>query len=194
MGYRPNWVVGVMLVAALLSFPPVVYASVDWGSVVSSIDLTAILKIAAGLVVGVLGWVATKAQQAKARAEAENANAARFALALARLGVIGSAMLGRAWDKLSPVLQNSLADGKLTAIERLEIEKMVGELVKDFTSADDLEDIAEALNLPLAGVIAKIASFLIERFAAAHDPDILAVSSGAYPVTDTDRLAIPSDG
>ena len=109
-------------------------------------------------------------------------------MALVKLGAIAVALAGRAWDRLSPMVQAALADGRMTQEERTAIEEAVRELVKDFASADDLTKIAEAVGLPLPGLLAKLAAMVIERFAFAHDPDIATASALVYPV------AAPGEG
>jgi hypothetical protein len=146
------------------------------------IDMGTVLKLVASIVTALLGLLAAKMQRSKADADAAAADKSRADLALLRLGTIGVAMLGRAWDRLSPLVQAALADGKITAEERAAIEAAVKGLLSEFTSEDELAEIGRALGLPMAGIIAKIASFLIDRWTQAHDPTVPTVSAKAFPV------------
>jgi hypothetical protein len=141
-------------------------------------DMTLILPALGSILVALLGYLTT---WLKRKAEAET-NASKAQTALLKLGNIAVAMAGRAWDALGPIVQQSLADGKMTAEERSQIEAKVEALLKDFASADDLADIASALGLPLPGLIAKIAAMIIEKFAFAHDPANITQSKLAFPV------------
>ena len=150
----------------------------------NGIDLTSILTALAGIVTALLGRAANSIRK---RQEAQ-AEASKAEKALIQLGVIAVGMAGRAWDKLSPEIQKAFADGKMSPEERAGIEALVGELLKDFASSDDLESIAKTLGLPLPGIIAKIAAMLIERFAFAHDPANPGVSRLAYPVAQPEDV------
>jgi len=145
--------------------------------------LDIILKVLGAVASIVVPWLLSKWQTS----QSANANANT---ALVKLGAIALGMAGRAWDKLAPQVQAALADGTISADERAAIEASVKELLKDFTSEDDLKAIGEALGLPLAGIIAKIASMLIEKFAIAHDPTNPAVSALAYPVSETNVVPV----
>jgi len=139
-----------------------------------SIILQVLASIASVVVPALLAkWQASQSKNADA------------STALMKLGAIALGMAGRAWDKLAPQVQAALADGTISTEERASIEATVKDLLKDFTSEDDLKAIGEALGLPLAGIIAKLASMLIEKYAIAHDPGNLKVSALAYPVSDT---------
>lgn len=80
-------------------------------------------------------------------------------------------MAGRAWVKLTPTLQRVFADGRVSLEERRELEATIRSLLVDFTSQDDLESLAKALNVPFAGLISMIAEKVLRIFIAAHDPD-----------------------
>lgn len=147
------------------------------------IDLTPIIGAVISGIGLALTWLIHKMQASRAAADAAAATTSSAQFALIRVGELGVLMLGRTWDALSPKMQVMLADGKITAEERAEIEAILRDLLDEFTSEDELEKLARALGLPLAGVIAKIASFVIEKFTAAHDPTIPTVSANAYPVS-----------
>ena len=144
----------------------------------NGVDMTSILTALAGIITALLGWAANSIRK-KQEADAANTKAQT---ALLKLGAIALAMAGRAWDKLSPDIQAALADGKMSPEERAHIEAEVQALLKDFASADDLEEIGKALGIPLPGLVAKIAAMLIEKFAFAHDASNPAVSAKVYPV------------
>jgi hypothetical protein len=115
-----------------------------------------------------------------------DANASKSQIALLKLGEIVATLAGKAWNELSPKIQAALAnDGKIDAAERAEIEVVVASLVKDFTDAASLTEIAKALGLPLPGLIARIAAGIIDIVTKAHDPDIKdSASPAAFPVQD----------
>ena len=146
----------------------------------NGIDLTQILALLATVVTGLLGWLANSIKKKQEASAAQS----KAETALLKLAAIAAGMAGRAWSNLSPVVQKAMADGKLDAPERAEIEAKVQELLKDFASADDLKLIADALGIPLPGLVAKIAAMLIEKFAFAHDPTTPNQSRLAFPVTN----------
>lgn len=148
-------------------------------------DLTPLIGALISLVALAIGWLTKRAAAAAAASTATS----KAQLAGIKLAAIGAAMLGKAWDTLSPRLQVALADGTISAQERAEIETAVKGLLADFTSEDELKGITEALGLPLPGVVAKIASYLIGQFTAAHDPTIPTASAKAYPVADATLAA-----
>ena len=146
----------------------------------NGIDLSGLLGTLASILTALLGWVAISIKK-KQEASAQQSKAET---ALLKLAAIATSMAGKAWDTLSPDIQAALADGKMTAEERAHIEAHIGELLKDFASSDDLKLIAEALGIPLPGLVAKIAAMLIEKFAFAHDPSTPSQSKLAFPVAD----------
>ena len=145
------------------------------------IDIGPILAALASLVTVAITWAAKKVA-AKAAADTAKTKTETAALKLAALA---TSLAGRAWDKLSVPVQKALADGTISADERAEIEAVVAALVKDFTSEDDLNALADALGRPLPGLIAKLAALILGIFARAHDPDIKTESSLAFPVGTT---------
>ena len=146
----------------------------------NGIDLTSILGLLATIVTGLLGWLANSIKKKQEASAAQS----KAEVALLKLAAIATGMAGRAWDTLAPEVQKALADGKMTSDERAVIEAKVQELLKDFASADDLKAIADALGIPLPGLVAKIAAMLIEKFAFAHDPTTPTQSRLAFPVAD----------
>lgn len=150
-------------------------------TILSNMDWSPVLALLGTIITGLLGWLAkwiaakNKADEAKSKAES----------ALFKLAAIGSSLLQKGWTTIGPDLQAALADGKITAEERALIEVKVAALLKDATDADTLKEIADALGLPLAGVVAKIAATLIETWTRAHDPAVPAESKLTYPVQDS---------
>jgi len=132
--------------------------------------LPSILTALGGLVVAGLGYLTTIVQK-KMKADS----------AWTKLANIGISLAGKAWDHLGPVVQQALADGKITAEERAAIEKVVQDLVEEDTSKGALEEIAKAVGLPFAGIIARLAADFIDTWTAAHDPANTSVSRLAYP-------------
>lgn len=153
----------------------------------NGIDLSGVLGGLASLLGLLIAW-AVNSLRKKADADTKRSKAET---ALLKVAAIASAMAQRAWTTLSPQLQAALADGKMSAEERAEIEKSVQVLIKDFTSDDDLKQIAEALGLPLPGVIAKIASLIISTFAFAHDTTNPSQSRLAFPVGASSSGTLP---
>lgn len=129
-----------------------------------------ILQALAGLVVAGLGWL-TLTVKNKMNAQSAWAKLAEIAVALA----------GRAWDRLGPVVQTALVDGKITADERAQIEATAKAVLAEVADEKTLEDVAKAVGLPVPGIIAWLASQFIDRWVAAHDVARTDVSAGAYP-------------
>jgi hypothetical protein len=94
-----------------------------------------------------------------------------------------------AWQTLASAVQVRVADGTFSAQDRAEIEAIVGQLLTKYTSSEELTKITEALGLPLPGIIAKIAAYIIDRVTTAHDPDLVTAQSAApaaFPVSGAD--------
>ena len=98
-----------------------------------------------------------------------------------KLAAIGASLLQKGWDHIGPEVQTALADGTISAEERAAIEASVKELLADATDEATLKEIGDALGLPLAGVVAKVASWLIGKWTQAHDPTITTVSANQFP-------------
>jgi uncharacterized membrane protein YebE (DUF533 family) len=148
----------------------------------NGIDLTGILGALASIVTALLGWALVSIRKHQ---EAQ-ANASKTQIAILKLGEIVTTLAGKAWSRLSPKIQEALAnDGKIDAAERAVIEAIVSELVMEFTDTESLTEIAKALGLPLPGIIARIAAGIIDLVTKAHDPGIAAsMSPAAFPVSD----------
>lgn len=148
----------------------------------NGIDLTGLLGTLASVITALLGWVLVSIRK---RQEAQ-ANASKAEIALLKLGEIITTVAGKAWNRLSPKVQEALAnDGRIDAAERAVIEAIVSELVVELTDTDSLTDIAKALGLPMPGLIARIAAGIIDLVTKAHDPGITnSMAPAAFPVSD----------
>lgn len=144
------------------------------------IDLTPLLTGLLTIIGGLLTFVSAKV--AGAANAAKDANTA--AAALTRVGALVTTLLGRAWDTLTPKIQAAIADGKVTDAERAELEDAIRQVVYGFIGEDELKSLADALHLPLPGLIAKIASMALDTFTKAHDPGNQTVSAKAFPVAE----------
>jgi len=144
----------------------------------NGIDLSGILGILATIVTGLLGWLATGIKQRQAAQTAQD----KATTALLKLAAIASSLLSKGWTSLSPVLQQAFADGKFDDSDRAKVEEAVRLLLKDATDEDTLKEIGDALGLPLAGLIAKLAASMIEKWTQAHDPAITTTSKLTFPV------------
>lgn len=147
----------------------------------NGIDLSGILGTVVSVVGALLGWllmVIRKKQEASAaQTKAETA--------ILKLSEIAAMLAGKAWAELSPKVQAAFAnDGKIDPTERAEIETVIAKLVEEFTDAASLKEIASALGLPMPGIIARIAAYIIDMVTKAHDPEILnSMSPSAFPVS-----------
>ena len=157
--------------------------------ILSSMNWSPILGLLVTLVTGLLTWLANSIKNHNAAAtEASKAQTAAL-----KLAAIGTALLQKAWGSLSPVLQQSLADGKLTGEERAALEVQVQALLKEVTDEDTLKEIGEALGLPLAGIIAKLASYLIGVWTEAHDTAVPTSSAKTFPIGSQNAQLDPND-
>jgi hypothetical protein len=148
----------------------------------SSFDLSPIIAGIVALVGAALTWLSNRVKNAQVAA-------ANTASAELKVAALVTSIAGKAWDTLSPELQKILADGKVTAEERAELEAVALKLARDASSQDNLAELASALGLPLPGLIAKIASMLLDVFTKAHDPTTTSVSALAFPVVPVDDEA-----
>lgn len=142
-------------------------------------DLTPLLGGLITILSSVLAWVALKVKGAAESAKEQNNAQA----ALLRVGVIATTLLGKAWDKLGPQIQAAIADGKVTDEERAALEAAAKDLALGLVGEDELSALASALGLPLPGLIAKLASMMLDTFTKAHDASTPAVSKLAFPVS-----------
>jgi hypothetical protein len=146
----------------------------------TSIDLSPLLSILATIVTALLGWVAVIVKNRQAAAT----NESKAIAAGLKLAAICAALLQKAWGALSPDLQAAFADGKFDNTERAALEIKLQGLLKEVTDEATLAEIGSALGLPLSGVIAKIASYLIGKWTEAHDPAIVTTSANTFPAPD----------
>jgi len=139
--------------------------------------LISLLPYLMPVVTGLLAWVANSISKRNAAAAQES----KAVVAGLKLAAIGASLLQKGWDHIGPEVQTALADGTISAEERAAIEASVKELLADATDEATLKEIGDALGLPLAGVVAKVASWLIGKWTQAHDPAITTVSANQFP-------------
>lgn len=171
----------ILVAAALVAvvFPLVALAqATGTGPSYRGFDLGPIIAGLVTVIGALLAWVGRKIAKAQ-EASAEQSRAETAAL---RLAAIGLAMVGDLWHELSREFQLRIADGKIDADDREAFRQMVAAKIEQYTSADELKKIAEALGLPLPGIIARVAEYVIDRLTKAHDPSTPEVSAKAYPV------------
>ena len=148
----------------------------------NGIDMTQVLSLLGSIVVMLLGWLATSIKKKQDAGTAQS----KAETATLKLAAIGAALLQKAWNDLGPKIQAALADGTMSTEERLAIEASVQSLLSEVTDDATLKSIAEALGLPLPGVIAKIAATLIDIWTKSHDPAVTTQSKLAFPVAKVD--------
>jgi hypothetical protein len=141
----------------------------------TSFDISPLIAGLVALFGAALTWLSNRVKQAQVAAAAT-------AGAELKVAALVTSIAGKAWDTLSPELQKILADGKVSAEERAELEAVALKLAREATSEDNLADLARAFSLPLPGLIAKIASMLLDVFTKAHDATNQSVSALAFPV------------
>jgi hypothetical protein len=124
------------------------------------IDLTQII----GIVISIIGALLVKAQAKIAASSAKSA-------AWAQLANIGLSMVRDLWDDLSREFQARVADGVIDAADKEEFRRIVSEKVEQYTSRAELSKIASTIGLPMPGLIAWLAEFLIDRLVKAFDAD-----------------------
>ena len=143
-------------------------------------DLTPVITILLTLAASAFSWAKLKIAKAnEAAAQKENA-----AAAFVRLGAIAFAMAGELWGVLSAEFQTRIADGKIDADDRAAFKSIIEQKIEKFTSKAELEKLAKAANLPLPGVIAWVAEYVIDRITKAHDASNSSVSAKAFPAVE----------
>lgn len=145
-------------------------------------DLTPLISGLVVIIGGLLAWLGRKVAAASSASE-QLSKAQRAQLQLAGIGL---AMVGDLWNELSVEFQLRIADGKIDADDRAAFKRIVEAKLEKYSSAEQMKGIAEALGLPLPGVIAKIVEYIIDRLTKAHDPRIAEVSAKAYPIDADD--------
>ena len=170
-----------LLILFALTFPLAALAQAatgDSGPTFHGFDLTPIISGLVVVVGALFTWLARKVA-ASQDASAEKSRAETAGL---RLAAIGLAMVGDLWNELSREFQLRIADGKIDADDREAFRTLIASRIETYTSAEELKKIAEALGLPLPGIIARVAEYVIDRLTKAHDPLTPEVSAKAYPV------------
>jgi hypothetical protein len=165
-----------VLVALMLPFAAL--AQEATGPTFKGFDLTPVIAGLVAVIGALLTWVSRKV----ASSQAASADKSRAETAAIRLAAIGLAMVGDLWDEMSREFQLRIADGEIDADDREAFRHLVSAKIEQYTSADELKKIAEALGLPLPGIIARVAEYAIDRLTKAHDPSTPEVSAKAYPV------------
>jgi hypothetical protein len=146
-----------------------------------------------GLVLGALGTyfipklTAAQTNAANSKSAAEKAAAAGLRL----LGFVVQ-IAPTAWSKMDDWARRAFADGHVDPAERQEAIDTLVALVPTLLSKDNLDQLASDLGVPLSGVVAQIASNLVERWAAAHDATNQTVSAIAYPIPVAQSV-VPAD-
>lgn len=180
------WPLLAVVAFVALALPAFVFAQTlaqeSTGFTFKGFDLTPLIAGLVAVVGGLLAWVGRRISSAQ-QASAELSRAETAGL---RLAAIGLAMVGDLWDEMSREFQVRIADGKIDADDREAFRRLVAGKIETYTSADELKKIAEALGLPLPGIIARVAEYVIDRLTKAHDPVVLEVSDLAYPVKAPD--------
>lgn len=148
-------------------------------------DITPLVGIAITVITAALGLVAKKIAAWSASSTALT-NTQRAQIKLAE---IGFSMVGDLWTQFSREFQLRIADGKIDAEDREEFKRLVSENIEKYTSKEELAKIADALGLPLPGIIARVVEYVIDRLTKAHDPSTPEVSAKAYPVDEDPELA-----
>jgi hypothetical protein len=168
----------LLAVAFLAAFTPLLALAQATGPTYKGFDLTPLIAGVITLLGGLLAWVSRKV----AAAQTASAEKSRGELALLRVAAIAMAMAGDLWNELAREFQVRVADGSIGPGDREAFRQIVAAKIEEYTSADELAKLAAALGLPLPGLIAKVAEFIIDRVTKAHDVTIQDVSAKAFPV------------
>ena len=168
-----------LLVLALLALPFTVLAQEAAPAITfRGFDLSPLIGLLITIVTGLFAWLARRI----AAAQAASAQQSAAQTALLKLSALALTMAGELWSEFSAEFQRRIADGQIDAADREAFRQLVAAKIEKYTSAEELRKIAEALGLPLPGIIAKVTEFVIDRLAKAHDPVIQDVSAKAFPV------------
>lgn len=135
-------------------------------------------------------WVGNKIASANEAAKQKHNVEAAFI----RLGAVAFAMAGDLWGQLASEYQNRVADGSIDAKDREAFRALIDQNIEKYTSRAELEKLAAATGLPLPGVIAWIAEWVIDRLTKANDPKIMEVPSMYPPRDANDKLTDLSQG
>ena len=97
--------------------------------------------------------------------------ASKYALAAQKLIDLSVVYGQRIWPKLETEFRAAMADGVLSQAERTRLEDILkAEVLNTFTQKE-LEQLASDLGVPFAGLIASIASRVLQMVIRANDPD-----------------------
>jgi hypothetical protein len=149
----------------------------DTGPTWKGISILPLISALATIVTGLFAWLGRKIGAANDAAKDKSTVEAAFI----RLGAVAFAMAGDLWTKLSTEYQTRIADGSFDAADREAFKTIIGREIERYTSREELVKLAEATKLPLPGVIAWVAEWIIDRLTKANDPDIVAVPSMYAP-------------
>jgi hypothetical protein len=133
--------------------------------------IPAIVQALGALVIAGIGWLTLTV-----KTSISNDNAWK------QVAELGASVIGTAWDTIGPQLQAALADGSISAAERAAIEAAVFQTIQKSATQPNFEVLAKKLNIPLAAIVAKLASSFVQTWAAAHDPAVTTASALAFPV------------
>lgn len=151
-------------------------------------DLTPILGAVISLAFAGITYLVNRIRKSTEQANLAAVAAGKTASAQIKLAELGASLLGKAWDGLSPMAQRILADGKVTAEERQELEAYAMRLLREATSEAELRELADALGLPLSGIAAKVASFFLGKWTASHDPTVTTESARQFPIAEPEPV------
>lgn len=143
-------------------------------------NLTPILEVAIPLIAAALGWIASYMRRKQQAADDKS----KVESTLLRLGEFVVLLAGKSWTEMSPTLKRVMADGKVTAEEKDEIEALVGRMAAKYAEKETLEEFARILKLPFPGLIALITEKVIKMFASAHDANVGIESAKSFPVPE----------
>jgi hypothetical protein len=167
------------LALLVVALPAPAFAQADGdGFVWNGIPLGPVLALLATIVTGILGYLSRKIAAANDAAR----NQATVQAAMVRLGAIAFAMAGDLWDELSREFQARVADGTFDADDRAAFKALIQRKIEHYTTKEELEKLAVAARLPMPGILAWVAEWVIDRLSKAHDPNVTEVAAGAFPV------------
>jgi hypothetical protein len=143
------------------------------------VDLTGLLTALIAIVGTLLGWAATWVKK-KQQADVE---ASKVTAAWVKLAAIATAAIGKAWAKLDAEYQQRIVDGAFSPEDREALEKMIPDVLLSVVDKATLEEIATTVGIPFPGLVAWVANFFLDKYAKAHDPNVVTESKLAFPIT-----------
>lgn len=177
----------VVLTITFLATQAIAQEVMDTGPTWKGIPLLPLITTLATIITGLFTWLGRKIGAANDAAK----NKANAEAAFIRLGAVAFAMAGDLWTILSNEFQVRIADGTFDKADRDAFKEIINRQIEKYTSREELEKLAAATGLPLPGVIAWIAEWVIDRLTKANDPDIMEVPS-MYAPRVQGTLADPS--